>query len=250
MPRKNRKKNQEVIAVIESVCGQQEPVIEEVKSQSVLDTLTVSNTKTDEPIKLSSILSPDDFNLFEVKRKLNGQQIKREKYMISYEGCKRLARAVGLRRTGSEVVVAPTLENKMTTYIMITVTDEKGNSTSRLGEASNENTAGISAMYKGAMAEKRGFVKAVIDHVALENFYGEEEFKEESLAEEPVKVLSKADFEALAPQLNMILNAQSKQDLDKVGLELKKISSEISTLQLDYLRKVYEERSKSFTSAF
>lgn len=211
--------------------------------------------KAGESKSISDVLDLDDFNLFEVKRKKDGQQVKKQKYLITYDGAKKLALAAGITGYHIDLLVAPTVENKMTTYLKITLLcpdckhahDEE---TEKLGEASNENTSSIASKYKGSMAEKRGFVRAVIDHLNLPNFYGEDEFSEDPLLEkEKESNLSKDEFEALAEILNLLINATNIKDLEDVGVEIKKKVPELSETQLEYLRRVYGERQKALRPA-
>ncbi len=187
---------------------------------------------------LGELLTQSDVFPFEVKR--GGKTI--TKHKISYDGIRRIARAAGINKYDFDVLLAPTQTNGMTTYIKVSLTTPEGVFV-KLGEAGEINTKGISARYKGVMAEKRGFERAVIEYLGLPNIYGESEFAEEEGGEEASKEsFSSKDVEAIAPFVNELNEAASTEALEAVGHKIKDAAKSLTAVQLKKLRDLYSER--------
>jgi hypothetical protein len=116
------------------------------------------------------------------------------------------------------------------------------------GEASRDNTYGISGKYMRTIAEKRAYDRGVLQHLELNervNVYSEAESPD--FIEEPAKPVDQI-IEKLSPTLNEILNATSKD-------ELIRIAGNIRDMQLDeeekaYLRIIWGRKNNEFTESF
>jgi len=182
----------------------------------------------------------------EKKSKVDGKIQVETKWILKRDAIKRISDAAGL--TFSKVlVIAPSIDNNYLTAFDVTVVDPAGKSTTMLGEASNDNTRGVSKMYKALTAERRGFVRAVLNHLGITNIYGEDEFVEEDDVEiDDSAMPSKDEFEEITQFANKILNAETKEDLQSVGEEIKAKAKGLSDKQMNYLRKLYEKNLLRF----
>lgn len=204
---------------------------------------------------LSKYLKESDVNTFEVKRTVNGEKKIKTKYVLSYEAAKKLARVAGLISTGIQLLVQPSIYNKMTTYFLMTLTFKRvltskteTYTVTKIGESSDENTNNITKQYKGTTAEKRGFVRALIDYLEIPDMYGEDEIQEQQ-DDETKAGLSKKEFEELAEFINTVLNVKTDEELEKVGEAIKEQVANYSSAQVDYLRRLYGERRKALHPA-
>lgn len=208
---------------------------------------------------LSSVVSPDEIWEYKVRRKREGKMSEKIKHVLSYEAVKRIAKEAGISQIGLEIFDHPRLENKMNTYLNVIFgcqncqhggfLDEKGNAIfQKLGEASDENTSSITKLYKGTIAEKRGFVRGVIEHLSLPDMYGEEEFNEKD-EESDGTGLKQSELKELADSgiINSILNARTLDELQTVGESLKERITSFSEKQVDYLKRLYAGRRTSLS---
>lgn len=207
-------------------------------------------------VKLIDFVGPDEIWPFEVKR---GQSIK-TKFVLSYEAVKKVAHEAGISISAIDYKVTPSNENRMSRDLVIQLicqscphkgfqNKEKNCIFPKVGEASDENTNGISRAYKATMAEKRGFVRGVIEHLRLPNMYGEEEFSAEEEKEES-KIPKPSELKELSEIINEILNAKNEKTLQKVGRKLKTDSTRYTSLQINYLRELYGKRLTQLTANF
>lgn len=145
--------------------------------------------------------------------------------IIKSSGMKRLADKYSIKEIDITVLCAPTESNFQKHWIRTTVTDPHSKTiTIATGEADRFNTGKwegevykeigqIDAQYRGAMAEKRAFDRAVIKHLQIYNTYSEVEAEFTEQKRPPVKDVKK------------ILETEDEPD---VVLEA---GSEVSTLE-------------------
>lgn len=211
-------------------------------------------------IKLLEFLKPEEIWDVESKRVSDDKITIVKRHFILYDGIKRLGREAGIFYSDKIQVYAPTIENKDLYGFDVTVycsagsgdvlPDPKGNfecihgyfKTSMLGEANNENTKRLSGKYKGLTAEKRGYVRAVINHLGLKNIYGEDELDEEKTENPSDESISRPDFEALREVLSKLLNAEDKDSLVLVGESINVDKEKFSKEQIEYLRLVFNKK--------
>lgn len=196
---------------------------------------------------LTFIDKDKDIYTIEKKRKEDGKMITDTKYIMRRDAIKRIADAAGLS-SSKTLVIAPSIDNNQLTAFDVTVVDTTGKSTTMLGEASNENTRGVSRQYKALTAERRGFVRAVLNHLSITGIYGEDEFVEDADEVElpESETPSREEFESIAPFINKILNAGSKEALQEVGEAIKADASTLSDREMKYLRELYKKNLLKF----
>lgn len=223
-----------------------EPKVQRVEERetegSPLSDVKFKNLKG-ETIQLMDVLSDDNVFAFDG----NGVT----KYKVSYPGVKALARAAGIDQCYRLLVLnGPSLDNKMTTLVTVTLTDENGDELiTKLGEASDENTKGIAKLYKSTIAEKRGYVRGVLELLGLDNLYGTDEFSgDEEKTVEPE--LSSTDYQAISKYADAILKAQTIEDLETVGEDIKEVADELNTTQTGFLRRHYSKRDGELSAGF
>lgn len=197
---------------------------------------------------LTEVIDPD-IDVYKKEKRTKGTDGKTTvevRYLLRRDAVRKIAEAAGLK-SSKVVVFAPSIDNNYLTAFDITVTDPLGNTTTMLGEASNENTRGISKMYKALTAERRGYVRAILAHLGLKGIYGEDEFiEEDDIDVEEDKMPTKEEFEKIAPLVNRILNAESKTALQEIGEEIKGEVESLSEKQMNYLRELYKKNLNKF----
>ena len=189
-------------------------------------------------------------------------------WIISNKGIRRLAEVAGIAKN-YEVKESPNIiprpENSMLHIVEITihcfgkkkdqnvgcVHDEFEDSLTMTGEASKLNTR-RGGDYLRLMAEKRGYDRAVIRHLGIENVYSEEEANDFEKDEDKIKVdvLTNEDLEKLAPYINLIINSQGLEGLKSAGQFIKENASQLNELQIQYLRAKYSARDSEVNKQF
>lgn len=198
---------------------------------------------------LSQVLDPKTDVYLKERRTKEGKQIVTEKrWLIRRDAVRKIADAGDIVSFSKTTIFSPTIDNNYLVAFDVTVTDKSGKSTTMLGEASNENTRGISRMYKALTAERRGYVRAVLTHLNLRNLYGEDEFVEEEVELEEDAMPSKEEFDGIEKHINAILNAASKEDLVAAGDSIKSEVETLSDKQMNYLRELYKKYLAKFES--
>lgn len=210
-------------------------------------------------VKLLDFLRPDEIWEKEDKRTENDRVTITKKKILLKDAVNRLAKEAGVYYFDKVVLHTPTIENNdlhaydVTIYCNALKKDDfcihGYYKTTMVGASSNLNTRNINMKHKDANAEKRGFVRAVVTHLGLKGIYGDEEFDEERVDTTKIDKPSPAEFEALGGQegiLNRILNAEDQDKLDALAEEILAKKKEYTEKQLEYLRGVWDTKSKSF----
>lgn len=174
----------------------------------------------------------------------------KDKYKISYEAIKRIARAAGIWMTGESVVMSHGADPTIAVTVLFSCLTGKGGtcihdgptSFSKVGEASHENTRSITGKYKVTTAEKRGFERGVIEHLGFPKIYGESEFDEDESDKQSRITLSMKEQSMIAPLVNQILASRTKKQLKEASASIQEESSNLSGNQLQYLRILYEKQ--------
>lgn len=148
-------------------------------------------TKKTEALKKFSYTSCKDgesYTLFDVKD-FNDKDVYTEgkRTIISHQGMRKLADHEGIHQVDVVALCAPSADNKQKHWLKIVIEDEAGRRTCKTGEADTLSTGKwvdvdkykeiglIDCKYRGSMAEKRGFDRAVIQHLRMYNTYSEVE---------------------------------------------------------------------------
>ena len=224
--------------------------------------------KEGKPITLDKVLEQGDYWV--------SKNRKGDSWIITHNGVIKLAKVAGIKppiNTTFKLETEKSYVNGMNVEIIATmicearevITTESGKELGILstslkclhgsdqvfhstGEASRDNTYGISGKYMRTIAEKRAYDRGVLQHLELNervNVYSEAESPD--FIEEPKKPVDQI-IEKLSPTLNEILNATSKD-------ELIRIAGNIRGMQLDeeekaYLRIIWGRKNNEFTESF
>ena len=211
-------------------------------------------------VKLLKFLKKEEVWDQEIKRRTDDNKVAvTKKRIIIYDGIKRLAKAAGIYHFTKQKMYDPTIENNelfgfdITIWCNAKTTKMKKDfcrhgyhQTTMLGEASKLNTKSIGEKYKATMAEKRGYVRAVINHLGLVDILGEDELGEPQEIDETPPELKKEEFENLSSLLNDIIGAVSKEGLDNIGANIATKKTTLNDAQIGYLRKVFRKKLSEF----
>lgn len=112
------------------------------------------------------------------------------------------------------------------------------------GEVNRLNAGSfIGIQYPRIMAEKRGYISAVKNHLGIMNAYGEEEAEafEEKIESDDI---TGEEYESIANLVNAIYSAKNKVELSKVAKIIKNKKNDLNEAQLKALRKHYNTKIK------
>ncbi len=216
-------------------------------------------------VKLTDVINEStDLYTKERKRKTGKSIVTETKWLIKRDAVYKIAKVAGLDKTTKAKVHEPSIDNHGLVSFDVTVScysDPIGDKTvstgerrcahgladtTMLGEASDENTSGVSRLYKALTAERRGYVRAIFVHLGLHNLYGEDEFVEEGDTIEEELTPSLVEYENITELINLITTAPSKKQLVEAGEKIKQEISNLSESQVTYLRKLYEKNILRF----
>lgn len=210
--------------------------------------LLFHGTKGD--VNVDDVISKDELYTVTKKRKDGNKFVTEKRTLIKRDGIRKIAEAAGiLTKFEKKLIIEPSVTNRYMIAFDVTVTDGNGRETTMLGEASDENTKGISKMYKGLTAERRGWSRAVLVHVGLTGVYGEDEFiQEDEIADEEnidketsYDSLSHDSFKEIVPFVNAINASKSKSELRRVIESISSEKDKLSKEQKDYLNKLIKK---------
>lgn len=218
-------------------------------------------SKAGKKVKLLKFIKPSEIWVHETKRIEKDKIFISKKRIITYDGIKRLAKEGGIYNFTKAVIYSPSIENRNLHAFDVTVFCNAGlkdtfclhgfHQTTMLGEASDLNTKSIGLQYKPIMAEKRGYVRSVINHLGLVDILGEEEITPEPEIQEGNASIERPEFEALAPLLNKFLAAETDAELRKIWLkEVGKDKSTFTQSQLEYITKVCKNLATNLQKGF
>ena len=119
------------------------------------------------------------------------------------------------------------------------------------GEASKQNT-GRGKDYLRTMAEKRGYDRAVLRHIGVENVYSEEEASafESEEEKQKVDVLTTEELEKISTFVNALLNAKTADELKAAGKQIALNKAQLNENQIQFLRERYSKKDSKFNKAF
>jgi hypothetical protein len=182
----------------------------------------------------------------------------KDKWVITYRAAKQIAKTAGISKNfkveESEHVV-PDYRNDLSYIVRVTINCKACASKSNpdecihgertltaTGEANRKNCASRGHDYLRKMAEKRGFMIAVLEHLDLYSAIFCEDESDDFVQKKEVNLMpGMRDFELLVPEINAILECKTEQEIKKVGKKIKagvKINK-YNPKQLEYLRNLY-----------
>ena len=209
-------------------------------------------------VTLDKILEQGDYWLSKNRRG--------DSYIVAHKGIEKIAKVGGIKpQINTEFIleVQPTYANAMNHQVKAKMNCEAKvlenvmgfkcihNSDalfSSTGEASRYNTGARGGSYMRIMAEKRAYDRGVLQHLGINdktNVYSEEEA--ESFEQEPAKPVDQI-IEKLAITLNEILNATSKEDLQRIGTNIRQMT--LDEEEKAYLRTIWLRKNNEFVETF
>lgn len=110
-----------------------------------------------------------------------------------------------------------------------------------IGEANRNNVGSMGRNNPANMAQKRAYDRAVQRLLGITGLLSEEELSDNETKENMDK-LSPEDSKKIAPIINQLLLAKTKEQFAKFNTDMKnKLSKDLNPEQLDYLRKLYKK---------
>jgi len=163
--------------------------------------------------------------------------------------------------------VQPTYQNELEHIVRVTIKcnakkgsgcvhNEDENTFTVTGESNRVNTPHRGRGYLRKMAEKRGFDIAVLKHLGLyTTVFSEDEvdeFKNPSDRKDVGLLPGSKEFEAIVEEINLILNAATKQELKAAGSFIKKRVAEgkYSEKQHKYLKDLFKKEVAEKVESF
>jgi len=211
-------------------------------------------------LKLGNVITKDECYMKQFTRKADKKKI--TKWILTDEAVQKLVDAGNLIKTEvSKPLMEPTPGNRHEYAVWVTVKclsklNEQGfcihgqyeGKTAMLGEANDDNLR-IGSGYPLIMAEKRGFHRAVIAHLKLDNVYSEEE-SEDFKETEATPIISPEEFAKVKPFVEKLMNATTTKSLNPIAREIKTKTKELSKAQYDYLKELYYTQRRRVDKAF
>ena len=116
-----------------------------------------------------------------------------------------------------------------------------------IGEA-NRNNLGIKGRANPAnMAQKRAYDRAVLRLLGINGLLSEEELQDNEEEEKPMDELSHDEKKKIAPLINKLLLAKTKDNLADFNKEMKTKANTLNDVELGYLRKLYKKKVAELT---
>ena len=219
------------------------------KETGLIDSTFVD--KTNKKIKISDIIDKDD--CWYLKRG--------NTWILTHKAIKTIANLAGISKNFDVVEssnVIPIYQNELEHVVRVTIKclakKKKGvgcvhsdeDTLTITGEANRISTPNRGRGYLRKMAEKRAFDIAVLEHLDLySSVYSEEEAEtfESKEKREPDLMPGTKEFEAVATEINAILNAKSVAFLQRVAKKIKKLIKEekYSDKQIKFLKDLYKQ---------
>jgi hypothetical protein len=182
----------------------------------------------------------------------------KDKFILTFRAVKHIAEIAGISKNyeikESEHII-PDYRNELAYIVRVTIKcnacANKSNpeecihgerALTATGEANRLNTGNRGRTYLRRMAEKRGYVIAVLEHLGLYSaIYCEDEAEAFEKKSEPRLLPGNKEFESIVKEINAILEAKDVATLKKVGKKIRagvKIGK-YSKLQIEYLRDLF-----------
>jgi len=225
------------------------------KEEKIIES-TFLNSKGKE-VKVSDIICKND--CWFLKRA--------SKWVLAHNGVQKLAKVAGIAEmySVSDPIVQPSYENELEYLFRVTIHCKSGETknketkfqcihgerdTAMLGEANKVSAPNRGRGYLAIMAEKRGYDRAVLKHLGLVNVYSEVEADEFEKEDNEQENLKRDEFEAIADDVNKIINSKGVADLKKILPIMKKKIESYNPKQQEYLRKLFAKQVAKYAKTF
>lgn len=165
-----------------------------------------------------------------------------ERVILKHDAVKKIADGAGISKDVKYAILTqPDAMNNYQYTIEARVCFIKGGEcASEIGEANRSNLGNKGRSNPANMAQKRAYDRAVFRLLGITGLLSEEELQDEE-QEEHMDPLSHDERKQVAPLINNLLLAKTKNDLITFDREMKKNFKKYNTTQLDYIRGLYKK---------
>lgn len=185
-------------------------------------------------IKLISILTPKE--VWETSGNT-------KRTIITHDGIKKIADTAGVNKDPEYVVLTqPDVYNNYQYTIQVKIC-RKNECVTEIGEANRGNLGSKGRNNPANMAQKRAFDRAVLRLLGITGILSEEELSDdEDYNKKEMDNLTHEDRRKIAPAVNQLLLAKSKNDMIAFDRKMKTEAKKYESNQLDYIRRLYQKR--------
>lgn len=161
--------------------------------------------------------------------------------ILTHDAVKKIADVAGVsKQVEYTVLTQPDAYNNYQYTIQAKVC-KKGECVTELGETNRSNLGSRGRGNPANMAQKRAYDRAVLRLLGITGLLSEEELTDNE-TEENMEGLSHEEKKKIAPIVNQLLLATSKEHFIKFNTQMKLRVKEFTPNVLDYLRKLYKKR--------
>ena len=192
-------------------------------------------------VTLQSVLNDNDY--WTLKKNGTGA------FILTHDAVKKLADKAGIYTdVDYKILTQPTHENNYQQTWQARVTSDGKKFTSEIGEVNRNNLGPRGRNNPANMAQKRAYDRAVLRHLGIVGFLGEDELPEET--EEKVENLSPDDAKAITPLLNEIFACKTRTELQTFSKKMEKLKVDYKPEQLEVLRIAWSNRLSQVVERF
>ncbi len=171
-----------------------------------------------------------------------------KKTILTHGAVQKLADAAGVTKDPVYTILTqPDAMNNYQYTIQAKVCTIKGECATEIGEANRNNLGSKGRGNPANMAQKRAYDRAVLRLLGINGLLSEEELQDNEEEESKMDTLSHEERKAIAPLLNKLLLAKTKEHLASFNTEMKAKSKEFLPVQVDYIRKLYQKKVGEIT---
>ena len=170
-------------------------------------------------------------------------------YILTHDAVKKIADYAGiLTDVQYSVLIAPNTENNYLISMQARISDTEGKVTSEIGEASRNNLGTRGRNNPTNMAQKRAYDRAVLRHLGIVGFLGEDELPEQE--DKKMHNLSPDEAKQIVDLLNEVFQAKNKKDLTEFSKKMLTVKDNYQPKQLEVLRNAWNNQMIKFNKSF
>lgn len=171
--------------------------------------------------------------------------------IITHKAIQKLADIAGINRDPEyNLILAPDIRNDYAYIFQCKICDSSKKCTIELGEANRKNLGPRGRNNPGNMAQKRAYDRAVLRHLGLTGFLGEDELPDKEDKTRELERLSPDETKPIAGLINEIISAKNVTDLKSFTAKMKKEKHKYTDRQLEGLRRYWLNKKNSFEKTF
>lgn len=192
--------------------------------------------------------------LIDVLKEGDWWELKKQKhvvYILLHSAVKKIADEAGIKSNPEyKILTQPNYDNNYQYTIQITITDAKGRSTTDIGEVNRSNLGLRGRNNPANMAQKRAYDRAVLTHLGIQGFLGEDELEDSNEEKRNMEELTPDQQQNIAPLINDVLLAKTRKDLVTFSVKMKKIKDQYTPQQQEVLRGLLRKKLSEFEKTF